>query len=153
VIDRCSLISNNVLFFLRKIHYCVFLARLCPDPEKQLELVQPPYRNILHTASQTYFKQIDDVCCSAEYMIQEFEKIRVLIAFDGTVHWEPGGVFIRHIGPANSIHRQYATRTNSSVHAVVQPGGVFLVFTEASLSYKKHHFFVSWRREIHWCPV
>jgi len=27
-------------------------------------------------------------------MIQEFEKIRVLIAYDGTVHWEPGGVFI-----------------------------------------------------------
>jgi len=29
----------------------------------------------------------------AEYMIQEFEKIRVLIAYDGVVHWEPGGVF------------------------------------------------------------
>jgi len=27
-------------------------------------------------------------------MIQEFEKIRVLIAHDGVVHWEPGGVFM-----------------------------------------------------------
>jgi len=27
-------------------------------------------------------------------MIQEFEKIRVLIAYDGVVHWEPGGVFM-----------------------------------------------------------
>jgi len=26
-------------------------------------------------------------------MIQEFEQIRVLIAHDGVVHWEPGGVF------------------------------------------------------------
>lgn len=26
-------------------------------------------------------------------MIQEFEKIRVLIKSDGRVHWEPGGVF------------------------------------------------------------
>jgi len=26
-------------------------------------------------------------------MIQEFEKIRVLIAHNGVVHWEPGGVF------------------------------------------------------------
>jgi len=32
----------------------------------------------------------------AEYMIQEFEKIRVLIAHDGVVHWEPGGVFMTH---------------------------------------------------------
>ena len=31
---------------------------------------------------------------SAEYMIQEFEKIRVLIAHNGVVHWEPGGVFM-----------------------------------------------------------
>jgi len=30
----------------------------------------------------------------AEYMIQEFEQIRVLIAYDGVVHWEPGGVFM-----------------------------------------------------------
>jgi hypothetical protein len=27
-------------------------------------------------------------------MIQEFEKIRVLIRSDGLVHWEPGGVFV-----------------------------------------------------------
>ena len=27
-------------------------------------------------------------------MIQEFEQIRVLIAYDGVVHWEPGGVFM-----------------------------------------------------------
>ncbi len=27
-------------------------------------------------------------------MIQAFEKIRVLIAYDGKVHWEPGGVFL-----------------------------------------------------------
>ncbi len=26
-------------------------------------------------------------------MIQEFQKIRVLVAHDGKVHWEPGGVF------------------------------------------------------------
>jgi len=30
----------------------------------------------------------------AEYMIQEFQQIRVLIAYDGVVHWEPGGVFM-----------------------------------------------------------
>jgi len=30
----------------------------------------------------------------AEYMIQEFQQIRVLIAYDGIVHWEPGGVFM-----------------------------------------------------------
>ena len=35
---------------------------------------------------------------SAEYMIQEFEKIRVLIAYDGVVHWEPGGVFLSCLG-------------------------------------------------------
>jgi Neurotransmitter-gated ion-channel ligand binding domain len=27
-------------------------------------------------------------------MIQEFEKIRVLIASNGLAHWEPGGVFM-----------------------------------------------------------
>ena len=26
-------------------------------------------------------------------MIQEFEKIRVLVSYNGLVHWEPGGVF------------------------------------------------------------
>ena len=26
-------------------------------------------------------------------MIQEFEKIRVLVSHNGLVHWEPGGVF------------------------------------------------------------
>ena len=26
-------------------------------------------------------------------MIQEFEKIRVLVSHKGKVHWEPGGVF------------------------------------------------------------
>ena len=26
-------------------------------------------------------------------MMQEFEKIRVLISYNGLVHWEPGGVF------------------------------------------------------------
>ena len=30
----------------------------------------------------------------AEHMVQEFEKIRVLVAYDGVVHWEPGGVFM-----------------------------------------------------------
>lgn len=30
----------------------------------------------------------------ADAMIQEFEKIRVLISHDGKVHWEPGGVFM-----------------------------------------------------------
>ena len=33
----------------------------------------------------------------AEYLVQEFEKIRVLIAYDGVVHWEPGGVFLASI--------------------------------------------------------
>ena len=30
---------------------------------------------------------------SADEIIQEFEKIRVLISSNGNVHWEPGGVF------------------------------------------------------------
>jgi len=30
----------------------------------------------------------------AEYIIQEFQQIRVLISYNGVVHWEPGGVFM-----------------------------------------------------------
>ena len=33
------------------------------------------------------------LCYSADEMIQEFEKIRVLVSYNGLVHWEPGGVF------------------------------------------------------------
>ena len=81
-------------------------------------------------------------------MIQEFEKIRVLIAYDGVVHWEPGGVFHgpvwtdRHgprcpVCPAWwSVARVQCGQTDMD-HDVqsVQPGGVFMTTCDIEILY------------------
>ena len=90
-------LQYNIIYYMR------YLLRV--DPLRQLPCTDEQY----FLCKWGLFQKRDargymcGLCCaihllllffSADDMIQEFEKIRVLISSNGLVHWEPGGVFV-----------------------------------------------------------
>ncbi|ELT89403.1 hypothetical protein CAPTEDRAFT_123138, partial [Capitella teleta] len=104
VINTNNTVKVEIEFVLLRIQKLVGISRLVASSfsilvewsDERLRWDPSDYneiKDVVVRADRIWIPELA-IINGADAMIQEFEKIRVLISHDGKVHWEPGGVFM-----------------------------------------------------------